>query len=170
MRHGSPRAPPPARGRLDRPPHPQHARLGREDRLGRRAAKAGQPAARAVRPGRRRPAVPRADERRILRRGPAPLRHRLLSRRRPRLLRPAGNLRPAESAADARQPLRRSEPGRRAPQPDVRTSRRDAVLALRDREERAAGLLEGDVPEEIDGPQRRQDGVRPGHAPRACGP
>ena len=53
-RHGATRAAPPARGRLDRPANPRHARRGRKDRLAiSRSARPeiGQPAVRAVRPG-----------------------------------------------------------------------------------------------------------------------
>ena len=80
------------RSRLDRPAHPRHARRRREDRLGRRGGQGRHAGGSAGPAGRHRPAVPRPDERRILRRSPAALRHRLLPRRRTRLLRPAGNL------------------------------------------------------------------------------
>ncbi len=63
-----------------------------------KAAASGEPALRGP-SGRHHPPVPRPDERRVLRRGPAALRHRLLPRRRPRLLCPAGNLRHREPLA-----------------------------------------------------------------------
>ena len=115
-----------ARGRLDRPAAPRPAGLGREDRVGKRGR---QESARAGAPRRHRLAVPRPDRRGLLRRGPAALGHRLLPRRRPRLLRPAGNLRRGEPAARAGQSGRRGEPGGRAAEPVVRPAGRDALLA-----------------------------------------
>ncbi len=65
----------------------------------------------------------RADERRILRRGPAAVRHRLLSRRRTRLLLAARGLRPVELVAGDRRSRRRGQSARRASQSDVRARR-----------------------------------------------
>ncbi len=70
-----------------------------------------------------RPAVSRVDKRRILRGGPAAVRHRLLSRRRTRLLLAAGGLRPVEPVAGDRRSRRRGQPAGRASQPDVRARR-----------------------------------------------
>ena len=95
-----------ARGRLDRPANPQHARLVAKkivwDNEGRAEARPS-----------RRPAPPAAGDVALLFRALTnveyyeealpPPRDRLLSCRRPCLLRPAGNLRSAEPAADAGQ-------------------------------------------------------------------
>ena len=106
--------------------------------------------------GRHRPAVPRPDERGILRRSPAALRHRLLPRRRTCLLRPTGNLRPAEPVAGDQQPVRRGEPGRRAPQPDVRPAGRNAVVAFAGRADWRRDCSTRELPEELDDQQRQQ--------------
>ena len=120
---GRTRAAPAARGRLDRAAHPQHARLGRKDRLGRRAAKAGQPAARAVKPGdfallfRALTNVEYYEE--ALRR--YGIDYYLVGGHAFYSQQEIYDLLNLLRAIDS--PVRRGEPGRRASQPDVRTLR-----------------------------------------------
>ena len=115
-----------ARGGLHRPARPRAAGFGREDRVAERRRERDGP---GRRPRRHRHPLPRLDRRGLLRRGPAALGHRLLPGRRPRLLRPAGNLRRGQPAAVAGQSGRRGEPGGRAAEPAVRPAGRDAFLA-----------------------------------------